>query len=479
MKPFIGRKEEIQKLKDLYELKKTSLSVIKGRRRIGKSSLVFEFVKRCAQGKQFFSFTGLAPTDGVSAQSQRDHFGHQLSSHLHVPPMTFHDWTEALTYLAHHIKEEGAVVLFDEISWMGAKDPAFVSKLKAWWDTVLLKKPHVLLIFCGSVSTWIDENIINSTAFFGRISLTITLEAFSIPESAEFLRTLGTQGSPFEIYKLLSVLGGVPWYLEHLQPNMTADQNIKNLCFQKEGLLVREFDRIFHDLFNGSGSAYKKILDSLKEGMKTLADVRRAIAFPASGTLSLLMKHLVTCGFVSQHRQWSLKTEKPLKQSLYRICDPYLRFYLKMIEPHKHRIDQGAYEDIELSQIQGFEIHISLQVEHLLLQNRSLLLQKMGIPSGETVFDGPYRQTKTVRTKGCQIDYLVQSSTKNLFLCEFKFKRRELGIEIIDEMKEKMCRFSVPRGFAMVPVLFHMGGVSEPVYDKRFFYRIIDIADFL
>ena len=479
MKPFIGRKAELKKLRDLYDLQKTSLAVIKGRRRIGKSSLVFEFAKGVSSGNRLFSFTGLAPSEGVSAQSQRDHFGHQLASHLNVPPMTFHDWTEALNFLAHHLTDKGTVVLFDEISWMGMKDPTFVPKLKAWWDTVLLKKPHIVLIFCGSVSTWIEENILNSTAFFGRVSLTITLEAFSITESAEFLKALGVKGSPFDIYKLLSVLGGVPWYLEQLQPNITADQNIKNLCFQKDGLLVREFDRIFHDLFNGLGSTYKKILESLKEGMKTLADIRIAIEFPTSGTLSSLMKNLITCGFVSQHHQWSMKTEKIRKQSLYRICDPYLRFYLKMIEPHKHRIDQGAYEALQPSQIQGFETHIGLQVEQLLLQNRSLLLEKIGVPPGECVFDAPYRQTKTVRTKGCQIDYLIQTSTKNLFLCEFKFKRRELDTEIIDDIKEKMSRLSIPRGFAIVPVLFHIGGVSEPVYDRRFFYRIIDIADFL
>ncbi len=73
----------------------------------------------------------------------------------------------------------------------------------------------------------------------------------------------------------------------------------------------------------------------------------------------------------------------------------------------------------------------------------------------------------------------MQTKTKNLFLCEFKFKRRELGLEIIDEVKEKMDRLKIPRGYALVPVLFHFGGVTESVYSSNVFYRIIDIGNFL
>lgn len=68
---------------------------------------------------------------------------------------------------------------------------------------------------------------------------------------------------------------------------------------------------------------------------------------------------------------------------------------------------------------------------------------------------------------------------RNLFVCEFKFKRQELSIEIIEEMKEKISRMEVPRGFAVVPVLFHLCGVSEAVEEKQCFYRVIDIGQFL
>lgn len=473
-KPFIGRKQELEKLKTIHHKGIPSLVVVKGRRRIGKSRLIAEFASHYPKNR-LWSFAGLAPQEGMTAQTQKDHFARQLASSLKIPPLTFQDWSDAFAHLSLHVKK-GDIILFDEISWMGAKDPSFIPKLKAWWDG---QSNPVIVVFCGSVSTWIEENILKSTAFFGRVSLTLTLEPLSIPESSRFLNIMGFQGSAYDTYKLLSILGGIPWYLEQVSQGMTADDIIKQLCFDKDGLLVLEFDRIFHDLFNGKGMVYKRILGSLKEGMKTLAQIRQDIDFAQSGTLSQLMEHLVLAGFVKNQSLWSFKTNKLLKQSLYRICDPYLRFYLKVIENHRVKIDLGAFEQISLSSLSGFEAHMGLQLEYLLLQNRSLLLKSMGISASDVVSDGPYRQFQTASAKGCQIDYLVQTATNNLYLSEFKFKRRELGIEIIQEMQEKIDALKIPRGYAGVPILFHLSGVSSSVETQGYFYRIIDIADFL
>ncbi len=471
---FIGRLNELERLEILYKKQAPSLVVVKGRRRVGKSRLITEFAHKHHENK-FWDFSGLAPQEGVNAQSQRDHFARQLATLLNVSPFTFHDWSDAFEYLGKHLSP-GDLVLFDEISWMGCADPSFIPKLKAWWDKQAVP---VIVVFCGSVSTWIEDNILKSTAFFGRINLTITLEPLIIPDSASLLNASGFRGSAYDVYKLLSILGGIPWYLEQVSAGQTADNLISQLCFEKDSLLVLEFDRIFHDLFNVKGETYKKILDVLKDGMKTLAEIRTAIGFSHSGTLSDFMTHLITAGFVKKQDLWSFKTTATLKQSLYRICDPYMRFYLKLIEPQRNKIDLGGFQGMPLSQLPGFDAHIGLQLEQLLLQNRVQLLESIGLSVGDIVADGPYRQTKTTTRSGCQIDYLVQTITRNLFICEFKFKRRELGIEIIDQMKDKVQALKVPRGFACIPVLFHIGGVSSAVATSDYFYRIVDIVDFL
>lgn len=136
----------------------------------------------------------MAPEEGVSAQAQRDQFARHLANILKLPLRAFKDWSDAFEYLGLHI-QAGDIVLLDEISWMGFKDPTFIPKLKAWWDA---QKKHFLLVFCGSISTWIEDNILKSTAFFGRVNLIISLEPLSIAESSEFLNTLGLQVSDYD-----------------------------------------------------------------------------------------------------------------------------------------------------------------------------------------------------------------------------------------------------------------------------------------
>lgn len=471
---FIGRSKELERLNDIHKRKMPSLVVIKGRRRIGKSRLIREFASKHPD-YQFLNFAGLAPHQEMTAQDQRDHFGRQLSLLKNMPPLTFHDWSDAFESLSYYSKP-GDIILLDEISWMSAKDPTFIPKLKVWWDK---QTCPLLLVICGSVSTWIEENILKSTAFFGRINLTITLDPLSINESAELLKKIGFKGSSYDLYKLLAILGGIPWYLEQVDPTITADENIKRLAFEKNGLLVLEFDYIFHDLFNGKGATYKKILKTLKDGAKTLLEIREIIDFPHSGTLSNIIEHLIVAGFVVKQRLWSFKTTKPLKQSLYRISDPYIRFYLKVIEMNLSKISLNGFNTISLSSMPGFEAHLGLQLEYLLLQNRALLLKAIGITPADIVCDGPYRQQPTTTQKGCQIDYLIQTSTKNLFIVEFKFKRRELGYDVILDDQEKINALKVPRGFAPVSVLFHLSGVASSVETSGHFYRIIDITNLL
>ena len=472
---FIGRKQELRKLKDLERSQRPVLAVIMGRRRIGKSRFAEEFGK----GKIFLPFSGLAPTPHMTDQDQRDAFARKFSEHFKLPPLTFLDWSDAFAHLSDHLTDKPTVILFDEMSWMGAKDHTFIPKLKVWWDLTLQKYPNLFLIFCGSVSTWIEENILNSTAFFGRVSIQINLEDLSLPECNEFLKQTGFKGSPYDIVKILSVTGGIPWYLEQVNPQKTADENLKDLCFKKNGLLVNEIDRIFHDLFSDRGSIYKEIVHILSKGMRDREQIRAELNYARSGSLSDYLKALITSGFVSQHYNWSLKTGKAGKKSLYRLNDNYLRFFIKYIEPDLPKINRGNYGELSLTQLPGWEPMMGFQVENMLLKNRHLLLRALDIPPSEVVADNPYIQRPLARQKGCQIDYLIQTRMNNLFICEFKFKRREMGLEIIEKMKEKISTFSSPRGYGIAPVLVHIGGVTASVYDERYFYRILDIADFL
>lgn len=462
---------------NLHQLKKSTIVVIKGRRRIGKSRLVKEF----AEKYRFINITGMPPEAGTSAQDQRDLFVHQLEQSLSIRAPRCYDWIDVFTllstHLTKHLTNEPTVILFDEISWMGNHDPTFVPKLKVWWDQDLQHRPNIMLVFCGSVSTWIETNIIKSTAFFGRLSQIIELKPLSIGESSLLLNQVGFKGSAIDKFKILSVLGGVPWYLEQISPLETADHNIHRMCFENHGILTIEFDRIFHDLFQQRGEVYINIMMALKDGMKTLSEIREKIKYSHSGTLSTLMDHLIIAGFVNKFPLWSLKTGKLRKQSLYRISDPYMRFYLHYILPNTDKITKGQIPD--MAHLPGYASMMGFQLESLLLQNRKDILVSLGINPIDIVYDNPYLQKASASHKGCQIDYLIQSRTNTLYVCEFKFQNREIKNDIIESMADKIKALSAPTGFGVAPALFHVSGVSEEVDLSGYFYRIIDIGTWL
>jgi AAA+ ATPase superfamily predicted ATPase len=474
-KTFIGRVEELNLLEKLYRSPRSSMVVIKGRRRVGKSRLVIEFAKN----KTFLSFAGLAPIKEVSAQDQRNIFASQLSILFKLPPFTFSDWFDGFSHLSQHLKDQPTVILFDEISWMGSKDPTFLPKLKIWWDQLSENKTNIILILCGSVSTWIETNIIKSTAFFGRVSLHITLAPFSLSESYQFLKSIGVQASNYDIFRALSIMGGIPWYLENIQSEDTIDENIKRLCFTPNGLLTNEFNLIFHDLFDKRGTVYKDLVLILSEGMRDYSQIRKSMNYPEGGGLTPYLNALIASGYATKHQIWSIKTGKPGAKSLFRLSDNYLRFYLKVIEPLMSKITLNAFKDSAISSIPGWNSIMGVQTENILLSNRQQLFKAIGVHPQDVVMDNPFLQHATKTHEGVQIDYLVQTVTKTLYLCEFKFSRNEIPSQVIKDVERKIAQLVLPKGFSVCPVLFHFNGVSDVVLDARYFYRIIDINDFL
>jgi len=198
---FVGREHEIKRLQSLQRAKTARLVVIKGRRRIGKSRLIAEYCKN----KVAYRFTGLAPTKKTSAQSQRDHFAMQLNQQCGLPEIKTDDWSKLFLLLNERVKSGKVIIVLDEITWMGSKDPLFLSKLHFAWEEYFKKNPKLILIICGSVSAWIEKNILSSTGYFGRVSLTLTLEELPIQRCNELLTKLGYQGSTYEKLILLAV----------------------------------------------------------------------------------------------------------------------------------------------------------------------------------------------------------------------------------------------------------------------------------
>ena len=158
---FIGRKRELRMLGELFKKKSASLVVIRGRRRIGKSRLAQEFASKTPH----YVFSGLPPTEGISVTDQREEFARQLQREMKIPLPRAEDWGDLFWYLAQQTQKGKVILVFDEISWMGSKDPTFLGKLKTAWDLYFKNNPQLIFILCGSISSWIEENILSSTGF--------------------------------------------------------------------------------------------------------------------------------------------------------------------------------------------------------------------------------------------------------------------------------------------------------------------------
>lgn len=475
MSMFIGRKRELELLNGLTQKRSASLVVINGRRRIGKSRLIEEF------GKKFktFTFSGVPPTSETTKQSEIDVFAKQMSHVLGLPEFRFTDWWDVFCFLEDYVKTGKILVVFDEISWIGSKDPDFLGKIKNFWDMKLKRNDKLIFIMCGSVSAWIERNILRSTGFVGRVSLRMTLGELSLKECNEFFEPQGKHLSAFEKFKILSITGGIPKYLEEIRPALTAEQNIKNLCFISEGYLVNEFDKIFADVFLARSDFYRKALEVLVNGGLSPKDICQKIGFELNNNTSDYFEELTQAGFIKRDYTWHLKTKTASKLSHYRLKDNYVRFYLKYILPNMNKIQEGAFDEKILSELPGWSTIMGLQFENLVLNNRKKIWELLDISPDEIVWDNPFFQNKTTITSGCQIDYLIQTKHSNLYVCEIKFSLHEVKPDIIEEVEKKITSLQMPKRFSCRPILIHVNGVHEDVIDQQYFSKIIDFGELL
>lgn len=473
---FHGRQKELNLLNDLLDKKIASLVVIKGRRRIGKSRLIEEFAKKT--DIRFLSFTGLFPTKQTTEQSEREDFVSQMAD-LDIVGVAANDWGHIFRQLASHTSQGRILILLDEISWIGSKDSNFLGKLKSAWDLHFKKNPSLILVLCGSISSWIEEEILNSSAFLGRISLNITLSELSLFQCNKFWSTRGSYVAAYDKLKLLSVTGGVPRYLEEINPTLPAEENIRRLCFQKEGFLFDEFRHIFADLFQRKSEAYKKLAKCLLGTSQELVDIYQKLNIQKSGKASTYLDDLILSGFVTRDYSWAIKEGRESKLSKFRLKDNYIRFYLKCIEPNRQKIELDQFASRSILSLPGWDTIMGLQFENLVLHNRKSIQKILQIFPETIIFDNPYFQHGTKTQLGCQIDYMIQTSHHFLYICEIKFLERPIGMEILSSMKEKMQRLKLPKHFSLYPVLIHASGVQREVIESGFFAKIIDFGTLL
>jgi len=473
---FIGRQEHLEALSQLWSKRTSSLVTCRGRRRIGKSTLIEEFAKRTAD--HFINIVGLSPRKGMTDARQRANFCEELADQTDSRVGKARNWTAAFKQLDERIPSAGrTVVLLDEISWMGSRNPDFAGYLKTAWDKRLKKHDNLVLVLCGSVSSWIVENILDSTGFVGRDSLDIDVGELSLAESVEMLGAAGGRLSSREIFDFLSLTGGVPKYLEELRPEWSFEENVRQLCFMPRGTLFREFNETFSEVFGKKTSSRGEVLRTLAESPLSVVEIARALGRTPNGKLSRTIKDLMYAGFVSRDSGLNPLTGEPLRMERYRLKDNYTRFYLKEIEPRHQAIEKGLFKFSSVGQLNGWHGMLGLQFENLVLNHVGDLFGHFGLERSLVLSAAPFVRRAGKGVKGCQVDLLIQTERMALVV-EIKHGRRiEHGV--IDEVREKVSNLEVSKGLSVRTALVYDGELAPSVEAERYFDFIVPFEKLL
>lgn len=472
---FYGREDDLLELERLWRKPVPSLVTCRGRRRIGKSTLIEEFASRSQA--HFLEIEGLPPQPNQTNEDQLNHFAEQLRAQSTWRGENPTGWYEAMLALESVLRDERTVVLLDEISWMGAHDPRFPGVLKTSWDRHFKKHRHLVFVLCGSVSTWIQENILNNTGFVGRATLNIVVGELPLKDCLRFWGATAERMASREILDVLSVTGGVPRYLEEIDPGLSAVENVQNLCFSPQALLRDDFAKIFNSVFGQNAVVKRRLLKALARSPLTVSELAEATGMEKSGFLTKHLEQLSVAGFVTSDKGLNPQTRKPAKMIRYRIKDNYSRFYLKYIEPNAEMIDRDAFKCHSLDALKGWDSMMGLQFETLVVNNLSILLPRLGLDRTLLLSAAPYRQFPTERKKGCQIDLLLQTEG-SVCLVEIK-RKKELGMEIEDEIREKVSRLAVKSGLSVRTALVYDGVLSARLEASAYIDKFIDFGSLI
>ena len=476
---FFGREEELAQLGDLWAKRGASLVTCRGRRRIGKSTLIEEFALR--YGARFIKLEGLRPKPGMTESDQLSFFASKLAAQTGCEKTVPADWYSAFLRLDREIGDKGrTVVLLDEISWMAQYSLTFPEVLKNAWDDHFKKHPRLVMVLCGSVSSWIRDSIVQNRAYVGRRSLDMVVGELSPADCLRFWGRKAARVDPREVVDVLSVTGGVPRYLEEINPSLSAVENIRKLCFMPKSVLREDFDDMFNDVVTDQPRFSARVLRTFVDGAKTPTEVADELKITKGGDVSSAIENLVEAGFLAESVRINPETGGELRERRFRLRDNYARFYLKCIEPHKRIIDDGAFEFASLDELEGYDAVMGLAFENMVVNNYRHLIRHLHLGGMIITSAGPYlrRAGSGARgRKGCQIDLLIQTRRT---ICVVEVKRmREIGREIIGEVDRKVCAIKRPQGVSVRTALVYDGHLAPIVSADGYFDAIVPFSALL
>lgn len=424
---IIGRERECDILSKCLESKKPEFLVVFGRRRVGKTFLIKQYFN------EHFSFYTTGIPDGKT-RNQLKAFNESLVFYGDDEKTIPKDWFEAFRRLRKILENEEVwrdrpsgkrVVFLDEIPWMDTARSDFKAAFDFFWNGWGSSREDLLLIACGSATSWIINNILNDRGgFHNRITKQIQVNPFSLGECEEYFHNNGIILSRDKMIESYMIFGGIPYYLNLYDRRLSLAQNVDGLIFDERGDLYDEFGKLFRSLFRRSDNHVKIIetMAELKRGLQRSELAEKSGVSDGEGLTKALCE-LAQCGFIRQYNNLATRQNG----CFYQVTDPFVLFSLCFLRDGKAKSWQAFLRSPDYYAWRGnaFEIVCLAHVKQI-----KSALGISGVESAE------YSWKSKKKKGGAQIDLLIDRRDDVINLCEMKCSDKEF--EITEKYREEL-----------------------------------------
>ena len=417
---LVGRSRELAQLSEAFKSDRSEFIAVFGRRRVGKTHLV----QSAFAGLFTFEHVGLA---NVGKKYQLAEFGRSLRRRFGDAAGTPVDWYDAFDRLASGLEAlppGRKVVFLDELPWMDTPKSNFVSALEHFWNGWANLRGDIVLVVCGSATSWIVDKMINDYGgLHNRLTRRIRLEPFTLCECEAMSRAKGLAHSRYQILELYMALGGIPFYWDMLERGESAAQAIDRLYFAQGGLLSGEFDRLYASLFRHP-EAHLAIIRALggKNCGMTRGELLQATKSPDNGRFTKALSELRSCGFVRRYEMPG-RTER---ESLWQLVDNYTLFHFQFERANRMGNPHFWSDSLESPLHAAWS---GIAFERTCLQHVGQIKKALGISGVNAGVFSLRVQPDDDGNPGAQIDLLLDRADNVVNLCEMKFAKGAFAID--------------------------------------------------
>jgi len=444
MKKFIGRKSELKTLEREFN-RESGFVVIYGRRRVGKTTLIKEFIK----DKEAMYFLA---TEEIEIGNMKRFIGElsEFTKQEYLKSASFNDWEDLFKIFASHKPDTKKVLVIDEFQYLVKVNSAFGTVFQRIWDEIL-KDKNVMVILCGSlISMMITKVLSYSSPLYGRRTAQIRLSPLKFTDilNTNFNRSFE------QLVESYSVTGGVPKYYEFFDNNEPLMENIEREVLQKDGFLYEEpiflLEKEVKDLVS-----YFSIIKNIAEGKHKVSQLAGALEI-SSNTLSPYLKTLIDLDLVEKRLPVTVKQPEKSRKGLYFVKDHFIEFWFKFVHAYKGELELENV-DYVLNKIKRsfVERHVSFVYEGICRELLSFLCRE-----GKINF---------IPSKiGCywslniEIDVVaLDEERKRVMFGECKYHINPVDANVLFELKDKAEKITELSGYEKSFCIFSKSGVTN------------------